>query len=150
MPARLTRQMNLLDWMPPPATVEFNPADVRGATIAARLSRAVSQALKDCKAKREEVAERMTRFLGGPEVTKAMIDAYASPARPDHAIGVPRFMALIHATGDRRLLQMLADEMGWAVIERRHLPLIEVAELREEEDRLRALRKAKMAQAGRR
>ena len=149
MPARLKQQLSLLDWTPPAAMVEFNPEDVRGATIAARLSRAVSMALKDCQAKRDEVAERMSRFLGGPPVTEAMINAYASVARVDHAISVPRFMALLHATRDRRLLQLVADEMGWAVIERRHLPLIEAAEIREQEDRLKARRKALYAQAGR-
>ena len=63
-----------------------------------------------------------------------MIDAYASIARDDHVISTPRFMALLQVTADRRLLELLAEPAGWAVIERRYLPLIELAAVRERED----------------
>jgi hypothetical protein len=85
--------------------------------------------------------------LLGEAVSTAMLDAYASVARGDHRISVPRYAALTQATADRRLLEMLAIPNGWTVIERRHLALIELAEMREQEDRLRRRRTALTRQA---
>jgi len=140
-------QHDLLGWTPPQATLAFEAADVRGATLDARISRAVSVALQDAKGSRATIAARMSEYLG-ETISRAMLDAYASVARDQHRIPVARLMALIHATGDRRLLELLAEPMGWAVIERRQLPLIRAALLREREDELRAERKALMRAAG--
>lgn len=83
----------------------------------------------------------MSGYLG-EEVSQPMLDAYASVARDQHRISVTRFIALVHATGDRRLLELLAEPVGLAVIERKYLPLIELAAIREQEDELRKRRKA--------
>lgn len=127
-------------------SLAFEEREVSGATLAARISRAVTVALRDCGKPRAQVARAMSAFLG-ETVSPAMLDAYASVAREGHRISLPRFLALIHATGDRRLLEMLAAPQGWAVIERRHLPLIEVAQIREQEDALRRHREILMRQA---
>jgi len=137
--ARHAAQMDLLAWQAPEVVRAFDPATVRGGTLAARIARAVSVALNDCPLSREEVAKRMSVYLG-VRVSKAMLDAYASAAREDHAISLPRFMALIDATGDRRLLELLAEGFGWAVIERRHLPLIEMAAVQERINELQGTR----------
>jgi hypothetical protein len=123
------------DWTAPQPVAAFAPELVRGATLEARIARAVSVALHDCKLAREEIAARMSAWLG-EKVSLAMLNAYASPAREQHNIGLSRFLALVHATGDRRLLEMLAEPMDWAVIERRHLPLIELAAARERRDEM--------------
>lgn len=136
-----SRQPDLLDWTPPEPVAAFAPEQVRGATLEARIARAVSIALTDSKLTRDEVAERMTAWLG-MKVSANMLNAYASVARQDHPIGLARFLALVQATGDRRLLELLAEMFGWAVIERRHLPLIEMAAIREQEDELRRRRDA--------
>ncbi len=140
MPTR-PAQPDLLDWQPPQTTKRFEDRQVRAATIQGRVCLAVSQALGDCGADRKAVAKKMSEFLG-EHVTKNMLDAYASQARTDHTIGMPRFVALIHATGDRRLLELVAEMFGWAVIPRKFLPLIELAAIREREDALREQRKA--------
>ena len=127
-------------------SLAFEEREVSGATLAARISRAVTVALRDGGKPRAQVARAMSAFLG-ETVSPAMLDAYASVAREGHRISLPRFLALIHATGDRRLLEMLAAPQGWAVIERRHLPLIEVAQIREQEDALRRHREILMRQA---
>lgn len=142
----MDRQPNLLDWEPPQAEIAFDERDVRGATLAARISRAVSVALRDCRQPRARIAAAMSAYLG-EEVSPAMLDAYASVGRDQHRISVPRYLALLHATGDRRLLEMLAEPMGWAVIERKHLPLIKVAAMREREDEIRREREALMRRA---
>lgn len=139
-------QPDLLDWQPPETVRRFPEEQVRAATFAARVSRAVAVALADADAEREAIAARMSSFLG-ERVSPAMLDAYASQAREDHRISVPRLMALLHATRDRRLLELLAEPMGWAVIDRRHLPLIEVAAIREHEDELRRRREYLMRSA---
>ena len=133
------RQLDLLqDWEPPPATVRFDADRVRAATIAHLLCRAVSEALKDTKLNRNEVAAQMSEFLGD-HVTVNMLNAYASPARQDHPISMARFISLLHATKDRRLLELLAEPLGWAVIERRHLPMIELAAVQERQGELNRL-----------
>jgi hypothetical protein len=139
-------QPDLLSWTPPQAEMAFTEGDVRGSTVAARVSRAVAVALTECTKPRAAIAREMSRYLG-EDVSPAMLDAYASVARQAHRISVPRLMALVHATGDRRLLQLLAAPMGWAVVEQRHLPLIEVALIREHEDELRRRRDALMRKA---
>lgn len=139
-------QQDLLTWEPPQHALAFDERDVRGASLSARISRAVAVALRDCGKPRAKVAQAMSAFLGA-DVSTAMLDAYASVARADHKISVCRLVALLHATGDRRLLELLAEPMGWAVIERRHLPLIQVAAIREREDELRRQREALTRQA---
>ena len=142
-------QGSLLEWEAPQPVVAFDPAAVRGATLAARLSRAVSLALAECGIAREEVAARMSHYLGGGEtVTENMLNAYASAAREKHAISLPRFRALIAVTGDRRLLQVLAAEMEWAVIDRRMLPMIELAAVHETEAQLKRRKEALRRQMG--
>lgn len=144
------QQLDLLDWTPPQAVARFDDASVRAATIHGRISRAISAALKECGAERAEIARRMSAFLG-ETVTTNMLNAYASQAREDHAINLPRFMALLAATGDRRLLQVLAEDLGWAVIEKKHLPLIELAAVQDRLSELeahRALLRRKVRAAG--
>ena len=60
------------------------------------------------------------------------------PARRarDHAISAPRYMALAHATQDARLLQVMAEPIGWSVIDSRYLPLIRLAAVRERAEQL--------------
>ncbi len=128
-------QLNLLDWTPPEPVARFDDAQVRAATIAGRLCRAVSVALRDCDMPRAEVAKRMSAFLGS-EVPKNMLDAYASVQREDRMISVLRLIALLHATRDRRLLELIAELFGWTVIERKYLPLIELAAVQDKRDEL--------------
>lgn len=135
MPRAAPGQASLFEWTPPPATARFDEERIRAATIGGRICRAVCAALRDSELSREDVAARMTCFLG-ERVSKAMLDAYASQAREDHMISVPRFVALLHVTRDRRLLEMVAEQFGWAVIERRYLPLIDLAAVQEQRDEL--------------
>ncbi|MFZ4411424.1 MAG: hypothetical protein ACOYOH_29070, partial [Paracraurococcus sp.] len=145
---RAPQQPDLLSWEPPQAALAFEEREVRGSTLAARISRAIAVALRDCGKPRRQVARAMGEYLGEP-VSDAMLDAYASVAREDHKISVARFLALVHATGDRRLLELLAAPQGWAVIDRRHLALIDVAAIREREEQLTKERRALVRRARR-
>ena len=135
--AQSPAQLSLLEWTPPEPTVRFDEVQVRAATIEARVSRAIAAALKDSVSDRQAVAEAMGEFLG-QRVTKNMLDAYASVAREDHPITIARFVALLHATRDRRLRELIAEPLGWAVIDRKMLPLIELAAVQEKQRELHA------------
>lgn len=133
-------QLDLLGWQAPEVTVQFSELQVRSASLAGRIAKAVSATLKDSTLSREEVCAAMGAFLG-ERISKNALDAYASEARADHTIPVARLIALMHATGDRRLLQMIAEPMGWAVIDARYLALVDLAAVREQEDRMHAMAK---------
>ena len=136
MPRPAPGQLSLLDWTPPPATVRFEEERIRAATINGRICMAVSAALKDCTLSRADVALRMSAYLG-ERVSEAMLNAYASQGREDHVIPLTRFMALLHVTRDRRLLEMIAEPFGWAAIDRKYLPLIDLAAINERQEELR-------------
>lgn len=128
---------DLLSWRPPEPVVRFSPDQVRAASFDQALCKAMKVALADCGLSREIVAERMSDYLG-ERVSVSMLNAYVSPARDTHQISTVRFMALVHVTKDRRLLELLADPFGWAVVDERYADAIaevELAEKREEIER---------------
>jgi len=123
------RTLNLLDWEPTePVVRRFEEDRVRTATLRARIARAVSETLKECDASREEIVAAMSAWLG-EDVSKNMLDAYASEAREDHTIPYLRLLALIQATGDVRLLQIGAETFGHTVIDDQYLPWVDVGRL---------------------
>lgn len=144
-------QLDLLNWKPPAAVAQFDRQRVRAATMAGLTKRAISEALRDSAAAgfdRGAIALGMSDWLG-ERISKPMLDAYASEARDTHAISLVRFAALLVVTQDARLLQVIAEAAGLAVIDRKYLPLIELASLREHEDdvkrRTRGLRQVAKA-----
>ncbi|MDN7351794.1 hypothetical protein [Acetobacter senegalensis] len=130
-----SRQLSLLDWEPPVIVTGYDPMLVRGNTFEFRLCRGISVSLEECGKSRPEVADIMSDIMGRP-ISVNMLNAYASGQREDHQISVPRFNALISATGDRRLVEFLAEGHGWTVIERRYLPMIELAAVAERKKEL--------------
>ena len=93
------QQLDLLAWEPPQAVARFPAEAVRGASLSTRMCRAVAAALKESDLPREKIAREMGAFLG-QEVSKNMLDSYASQAREGHVITLLRFIGLLHATGD--------------------------------------------------
>jgi len=122
-------QLDLLAWTAPEPVRRFEAHRVRAASFREQVARAISAVLKDADAagrSRESIAVAMSEFLG-ERVSLNMLNAYASQARDEHSVSVTRLFALLHATRDQRLLQLLAEPMGWAVIDQKFLPLIELA-----------------------
>ncbi len=134
-----TRTLNLLEWEPPHIEVaRFEERVVRAASLRARIARAVSQALKDDGRSRDDIAFVMSDWLG-EDVTKNMLDAYASEAREDHTIPYLRLLALIEVTGDVRLLQLGAEMFGHLVVDNKYLDWVEIgmeADRKDQVDRL--------------
>lgn len=141
---------DLLGWVPSQPVKAFDPSRVRAASLGAQIARGVSESLKSAGRSREQIAREMSEYLG-ESVTTNVIDKYASEAAAEHVINVVRFVALLHATRDRRLLQMIAEPFGWAVIEERHvdaIALAEALEAKEELEREIAARRRRLNQGG--
>lgn len=121
-------QADLFSWEPPRVVAAYEPDRVRAASLAASLAKGVSAAMRDCAAPRADIARKISAYLG-EAVSPDMLDKYASEAADAYIINVVRFVGLIAVTGDRRLLELIAEPFGWAVIERKYLPAIEYAAL---------------------
>lgn len=128
-------QLSLLEWQPAKVVRQFAADLVRAASLAARLCRTLKLSLADSQMSRAEVAAQMSDYLG-ETVTEPMLNAYVSEARNAHVINAVRFIALLAVTQDPRPLNALLDELGWAVIDKKYLPWIEVGMLREQRERL--------------
>ncbi len=124
--------LDLLSWEPttPQPIARFEDHRIRASSLRQKISLAVSETMKEADIDREAIAADMSAWLG-EEVGKNILDAYASQAREEHTIPMLRVIALIHATGDIRILQMIAEMFGHSVIEDKYLPWIEVGHLAE-------------------
>ena len=79
------------------------------------ISSAVARALKEDVRSRGEVAGKVSSLLG-EDVSKFMLDAYASEAREEHAISAARFLAVIAATGRLDILDAVISRVGGRVL----------------------------------
>lgn len=64
---------------------------------------------------RELIAAEMSILLG-EEVSRAMLDAYSSPAREGHKVPMSRFLALVAVTQRHDVLDLLLRQIGAAVL----------------------------------
>ncbi|WP_374467429.1 DNA transposition protein [Ferrovibrio sp.] len=117
------------------AIQRFDESITAAATLAGRICKALKEALdqKD----RHEIAELMSDFLG-QKVGKPILDKYVSQGSPDHEITVSRFIALVHATNDMRLLNLLAEPFGYIVVPRECEGWIKAGQLVEQEEKIKA------------
>ncbi|HBT44345.1 MAG TPA: DNA transposition protein [Rhodospirillaceae bacterium] len=137
MPPRRSdnRTLNLLDWQPPRPIPAYPEEKVRAATIGARISKAVSLSLSEAKdggtkLEREDIARRMADYLG-EDVSSNMLNAYASESRDAHNISVIRAVAMMIATGDYRLFNLMAEHLGLTVIDKKYETVVEEAQTAE-------------------
>lgn len=96
-----------------PPTPAKASADLAGfeRLIAAKVARA----LKDDVRSRDVIAAEMTDLLG-EEVSRFMLDAYASEARDNHNISAGRFLALVAVTERYDLLDAAVRRIGAALL----------------------------------
>lgn len=118
----------LFGWTPTDPVARYDAPATQAANLRDRISRAVSVTLKECNRPREEIAQAMSDWLG-EDVTKNMLDAYASQAKTAHTISYDRALGLWHVTSDARLHQLGAEQFGHSVIHDRYLPWVEVGQL---------------------
>ena len=136
-----TQTLDLLSWQPPALVRRYDERRVRAANLRDKIALAVAETLKECGMPRDEVARRMEEWLG-ERVSASTLDAYASQARDDHSISLLRVLALLHVTGDVRLLQLGAEMFGHAVIPARYLAAAREAMTRAQIDNLKKVAKA--------
>lgn len=95
---------------PTPATMD---ADLAG--LDRLIAASVADMLKNDPRSRHEVAGAMSGLLGD-EVTKAMLDAYASEARDNHNISASRLLAIIAVTERFDIADVLLRRIGASVL----------------------------------
>lgn len=129
------------DWQPPQVAAQLAGPRPQGGTLRSRISRAVSLALTECGMSRDEVAQGMSDYLG-EDVSKNMLDAYASAAREGHTISLERFIALVEVTGQTGLLGFLAEMFGLVAVPGKYAELIELHFIDEQQAELERRRQA--------
>jgi hypothetical protein len=132
-----TGQYSLLDWTPPEPVITFAPERVKAASLANEMSRVISETLTDCTMPRDQVAQRMSDYLGTP-ITLNMLDKYASEAAEEHVMNIVRYIAFLIVTGDRRPLQHIAEMIDCIVVPASYRKLIDLAR---DEEALRLINK---------
>lgn len=96
-----------------PPVLAMGDADLAGLDRV--IAASVAYALKDEPRSRFEVAGAMSALLD-EQVTKLMLDAYASEAREGHNISAARLFALIAATQRFDLLDAIMRRIGAALL----------------------------------
>ena len=147
MKKRCSQTFDLLDWDVPTIAPTVPVEQVRAGSLRGRMARAVSMVLREAQLSREDIAVRMTEFLQEDKpVTLAMLDAYASQAREEHTISAIRLVALAHATGDLRAIQVLTEAIDHSIVPSRYVPAIEDALLDDKIEQLTRAKKQKRAE----
>lgn len=85
------------------------------AGLERRISATVATILNTDKRPREVIAAAMSVVLD-EEVSRAMLDAYSSPAREGHRVPMSRFWALVAVTERLDLVDPLVREIGGALL----------------------------------
>jgi hypothetical protein len=89
------------------------PAALAG--LEQRICRTAATILNSDPRPREIIAAEMSILLED-DISRAMLDAYSSPARAEHKVPMSRFLALIAVTKRHDLLDPLMREIGAAVL----------------------------------
>ena len=95
---------------PEPASM---PAELAG--LERQICRGVGTILQDEPRSRELIAAAMSELLD-EDVSKAMLDAYASAAREGHKVPMSRFLALVAVCNRHDLLDLIVRQIGAAVL----------------------------------
>ncbi len=98
-----------------------------------QVSELVGEMLKASDLDRYEVAARMSR-LSGDDVSKAMLDAWASPARLDHNLPFYRAALLEEVCASHLLTNWLVSQRGGRVAYGRDALLAELGRLERQRD----------------
>lgn len=112
------RQLSLEALLEPPPAIGSGPGSLDiGLKIREALSALLHEAADPAtgrKIDRHDVASAMSR-LSGRDHTKNMLDRYAAPSAEDWRFPLEALPALVKATGDYRLLFLVAEACGASV-----------------------------------
>lgn len=99
---------------------------------------AVGEILNSDGRRREVIAVEMAALLDDDTVTRAMLDAYASPAKDLHRVPMSRFFALIAVTQRHDVFDRLVRKIGAAVLVGGEVMTARLGHLDREIDKLKA------------
>ncbi|WP_020179821.1 hypothetical protein [Methylopila sp. M107] len=117
------------------------PVDApRSVDLSVRIKSGMGRALKECPDSASVVAARMGE-LSGREISADSLYAYTAPSKPEHDIGIVRFVAFVRATGAFWLYDMMVEDDGLVVLQGREARLAQLGHLAQEERRLAAARR---------
>jgi len=103
------------------------PADLAG--LEQRICSTVGTILNSDERSRFELAGKVSELLD-EDVSKSMLDAYASPAREEHKVPMSRFLALVAVTERGDLLDRLLREIGLAIVTGDEVKTVRLGHLR--------------------
>lgn len=130
-------QMGFVFEPPKPASA---PAQLAG--LERQICRTVGTILASDPRSRWEIAAKVSELLD-EDVSKSMLDAYASPARDDHRVPMSRIFALVAVTGRLDLLDPLTREIGAGLLVGDEVKTARIGHLRQHrskiDEELRAL-----------
>ncbi|WP_165184778.1 hypothetical protein [Caulobacter soli] len=131
-PAYDTAQPSFSFDVPTPAA-----SDGALAGIEKKVASAVAQILKDEPRDRFSVAAGMSRLIDD-EVSKWMLDKYASEASGEHNISAGRFFALIAETQRHDVLARLCALIGCQIVIGEEIYTVELGNIKAQQERLAA------------
>lgn len=119
------------------------PCRARGslAGLESLISGAVSTILHGDERPREVIAAEMSVLLG-EEVSRSMLDAYASPARVGHKVPMSRFEALVLTCDRHDQFDLCVRPIGAAVLKGKEVKTARIGHIDRQIAQLKAERKA--------
>jgi hypothetical protein len=129
------------EYTPAPVVDRFDNEDVKAWSLDGRLAKAVALTMEDSGKTREQLAAAMSEVTK-VNVSKAMLDAYASQAREQHSISALRLAVLVAITGDARAFNVLLEEAGLIVVPKKYEALLRRERAKEMRDLLEREEKA--------
>lgn len=105
------------------------------AGIERRIASAIALILKDEPRSRYDVAADMSRILDD-DVSKMMLDAYASEARDTHNISAGRLLAVVAVTGRYDVLRAILRPIGADLIVGEEILTVELGHIRAQQAKL--------------
>lgn len=104
---------------------------IRPVDLSLRIKTAMGLALKECPDAAPIVAAKMGAMTGR-EISVDALYAYTAPSKPDHDMGIVRFVAFVRATGAAWLWDLLVHDDGLVVMEGREAHLAQLGLLRQQ------------------
>lgn len=112
------------------------PVDaLRPVDLSLRIKTAMGRALKECPDSAAIVAARIAEMTGR-EITADGLYAYTAASKPDHDMGITRFVAFVRATAAPWLWDELVRDDGLMVLAEREALFAQAGLLRQEQARI--------------
>lgn len=113
----------------------------RPVDLSLRVKTGMSRALKESADSAPIIAARMSEILGR-EISTDMLYAYTAASKPEHDIGVVKFVAFVRATGALWLWDELVADDGLTVLQGREARLAQLGHLKQEAARIKDAERA--------